>query len=193
MLQLNRRKCVYFPKFATRLAYVVINILSTFSIRPDFSDFSSLINFESDEITLGSNEIAFETGQKFTISILVVVGFYVRYLEVKYLNVNYFHLSQLKIYNRCCLLFSILMMLGLSILSTFQATKIPAVHVSAASCFYFSGVANYFAQVIISRAVPLSVQATTFKISQRKIHPMLYVLDNDLILYGACCLQLDTL
>lgn len=152
MLQLNRRKCVYFPKFATRLAYVVIN----------FSDFSSLINFESDAITLGSNEIAFETGQKFPISILVVVGFYVWYLEVKYLNVNYFHLSQLKIYNRCCLLFSILMMLGLSILSTFQATKIPAVHVSAASCFYFSGVANYFAQVTTSRAVLLSVSSYQF-------------------------------
>lgn len=137
MLQLNRRKCVYFPKFAIRLAYVVITI-----------SFSS----ESDEITQG--QIFIETDENF--SILVVIGFYVRYLEVKYLNVNFFHLSQLKIYNRCCLLFSILMMLGLSTLSTFQATKIPAVHVSAASCFYFSGVANYFSQVIMSRTCPFN-------------------------------------
>lgn len=78
---------------------------------------------------------------------LVIIGFYVRYLEIKYLNVHYFHFKYLEAYNRCCLGLAIIMMMGLSTLSSFHADKVGIVHTSAASAFYFAGCANYFGQV----------------------------------------------
>lgn len=73
--------------------------------------------------------------------------YYVRYLEVEYINRNYFRLNILHTYNKIAMIAAAIMLIGLSFLTSFQVDRLRMIHVPAAGAFFFFGVCYYFAQV----------------------------------------------
>lgn len=80
-------------------------------------------------------------------AMLIAMGFYIRFLQIKKLNKQFLQLLRIDKLNICGLILGFLMCLGQTILACFQTQVIGNIHTIGAFLFFFMGFLYFVTQV----------------------------------------------